>query len=85
MHFYPAYKLDELAGLPKRTLEVMWECITIIEAQNQLKDLTSLDFPNMKKPQRQKLHKELYKLAYPSDVRSKNYITADDLKKLVGR
>ena len=63
----------------------MWDCITVIEAQNQLTLLTALDFPNMKKTQRQKLHKEVYKLAYPSEIRAKNYVSIEDLQRIVGR
>lgn len=83
--FYPAYTIDALAKLPKRTLDVMWECITIIEAQDQLKMFNALDWPNMKKGQRQKLHKELYRQAYPSQLRAKNYISVQDLQRIVGK
>lgn len=82
--FYPAYKIDDLANLPKRTLDIMWECITVIEAQDQLKSFNISDWPNMKKAQRQKLHKELYRQAYPASLRKKNKITADDFAKMLG-
>ena len=62
----------------------LWDCITIIEAQEQLKMLSALDWPNMKKSQRTNFHKELFKKAYPSEIRKKNYVSIDDLKKLQG-
>lgn len=47
--------------------------------------MNALDWPNMKKEQRQKRHRELYKQAYPSSIKEKNYITLEDLDKLQGR
>jgi hypothetical protein len=85
VRFYPAYTLDGLSKLPKRTLDVMWEAITIIEAQDQLALLSALDWPNMKKQKRQELHRDLHRKAYPSSLREKNYVSIDDLKKIVGR
>lgn len=63
----------------------MWEAITVIEAQEQLKNMTLMDWPNLKKAQRTKLHKELCKNAYPSEIRKKNYISPEELLKVLGR
>lgn len=57
----------------------------MIEAQEQLKELTSKDWPNMKKATREKFHKELYSKAYPKEMRTKKYITVQDLQKVLGR
>lgn len=62
----------------------MWEAITMIEAQEQLKKLNTLDWPNLKNDKRQKEHRRLNKIAYPSSIKEKNYITIDDLKSLQG-
>lgn len=67
------------------TLEKFWQGITIIEAQEQLKMMSVMDWPNMKKDKRQKAHKELHKQAYPSSMSPKNYITIDDLKNMVAK
>lgn len=83
--FYSGYTIAELGNVPKRTLDIMWECITIIEAQDQLKTMTSLDWPNMKKNQRQQLHRELYKQAYPSSIKQKNYVDMNDFKRMFGK
>lgn len=66
-------------------LNEMWGQITVIEAQEQLKLLIALDWPNMKKTARQKKHKELYNQAYPSELRVKNYVSVADLQKVLGR
>jgi len=81
--FYPAYKISDLAEVPKRTLDMMWECITIMEAQDQLKLLNALDWPNMKKQQRSKLHRELFSQAYPSALKKKQKISIQDLQKVL--
>ncbi len=59
--------------------------MTSIEAQEQLKLMTVADWPNMKKQTRSKVHRELFKQAYPSEVRKKNYITPEELQKVLGR
>lgn len=40
------------------------------------------DYPMMKKEARQKLHKQVYKQAFPDQ--KKRVITTDDLKKVLG-
>lgn len=66
-------------------VSMLWESITMIEAQEQLKRLTVADWPNMKKSQRDKRHKELFAMAYPSEIRPKNSISVNDLKKFMGQ
>lgn len=70
---------------PESVLNQMWEQITVIEAQEQLKLMSALDWPNMKKSTREKNHRALFKEAYPSAIREKKYITVQDLQKVVGR
>lgn len=83
--FFPAYKISDLAELSSMTLDVMWQCITMIEAQEQLKAMTIADWPNMKKAQRQKLHKDLFRQAFPRALKQKNIIELSDLQKVLGR
>lgn len=66
-------------------IESLWQAITVIEAQQQLMKMSVADWPNMKKQQRSKVHKELFSKAYPSEVRKKNYITPEQLQKVLGR
>jgi hypothetical protein len=69
--------------MPNRTIDVLWRCITTIEAQDQLKLLNALDWPNMKKAQRLKLHKDLFRQAFPSSLKPKNVITTQDLQRIL--
>lgn len=57
----------------------------MIEAQEQLKKLNTLDWPSMKNDKRQKEHRRLHKLAYPVSIKQKDYITIDDLMSFQGR
>ena len=87
------YKLSYFYGIRPDILEnyelsrvnKMWECVTMIEAQEQLKIMTAMDWPNLKKDKRQKLHRELHRQAYPSSISKKDYITVDQLRHLVGK
>jgi len=77
--------LEEIETVDSERVESLWQAITVIEAQEQLKQMSIADWPNMKKQQRSKIHKELFKQAYPSEIRKKNYITPEDLGKVLGR
>ena len=63
----------------------MWQNITVIEAQEQLKRLTEIDWSNMKQAQRKKLHKKLYDLAFSGDLKPKNFVSLTDVQKALGR
>jgi hypothetical protein len=65
--------------------EMLFEHITIIEAQEQLKMLSAHDWPNMKKEKRKQLHRELYQKAYPKHLRKKNFVTAEDVQRSLVR
>lgn len=77
--------MEEIETVDSERVESLWQAITVIEAQEQLKQMSIADWPNMKKQQRSKIHKELFKQAYPSEIRKKNYITPEDLGKVLGR
>lgn len=55
----------------------------MIEAQEQLKTLSALDWTNMKKESRNKMHRDLMKKAYPFQ-KPKKSITPQDLAKMLG-
>jgi hypothetical protein len=77
--------LSEIENTDSDKIESLWLAITSIEAQEQLKKLSVADWPNMKKAARTKMHKELFSKAYPSEIKKKNYITADQMQKLLGK
>ena len=42
-----------------------FDAITVIEAQNMLISMQVADYPNMKRDDRSRLHREIHKKAYP--------------------
>lgn len=65
-------------------VSLLWESITILEAQKQLKELIVADWPNMKPSERKKFHRDLFSKAYPDEIQTKQQITVADLKKIMG-
>lgn len=53
--------------------------ITVIEAQEMLKQLTVQDWPNQKPKGRERLHKQLYKKAYPDTFKEGRKVSAETL------
>lgn len=75
----------ELENYDKETLIGMWQAITVLEAQDQLRMMGLMDWPNMKKNNRQKIHRDLHRLAYPSSAKEKNYISMQDVQMMLRR
>jgi hypothetical protein len=66
-------------------VDAMWLAITEIEAQQAINQMFLADWPNMKKEARKKKHKELFDLAYPRAEKKKNFVTLDEVQRLLGR
>jgi len=54
-----------------------WLAISTIEAQQTLLKLRLMDWPNMKKQDRQSWHRQLHKVAYPETHSGKELSTKD--------
>jgi len=65
-------------------VEMLWEQITVIEAQEQIKAMKALDFPHQRKQDRQKIHKDLSMSAYPDEMKPKNYVSVETVQRLLG-
>jgi hypothetical protein len=59
---------------------MLLRCIERFESQDMLRDMTVGDFSHMDKKARSKLHKDVFKVAYPEQMKKK-VVTADDLIK----
>jgi len=59
-----------------------YQSIEMLEAQELLSALTSHDWPNMKKAQRERLHKKLHKTAYPATY--SRPVSVEGLAKILG-
>lgn len=63
--------------MPADIFNEFWEAITVIEARQMLTQMTVADYPNLKKPDREKLHRQIYELAHPSIFSNSKEETAD--------
>lgn len=57
----------------------------MIEAQEQLKLLSAYTFKNLKKKDQESTKKTLYNQAYPNELKAKNYVSIEDVQKVLGR
>jgi hypothetical protein len=54
----------------------------VLESQEMLRLMNIADFPDMKKDARSKMHRQVYKAAYPNQA--KKVVTVEDLKNVLG-
>lgn len=81
------YKISpvELLRLPNLAVRKLWEGITMIEAQEQLKAFQVQDWPNMKKQTRAKTHRDLFKKAYPKKKQAiPTNLKQEDIVRMLG-
>lgn len=71
-----------MEALSAEEFNAYFQAIDILESQEMLRALTVSDFPDMKKINREKLHRQLHKRAYP--YQKKVAITVEDLKRMLG-
>ncbi len=82
-YFY-GWTHDYIDGLNVEVSEEYWQAITMIEAQEMLKQMTVANAPYMKPQQYKNLHKSLHKQAYPKTHSGEAPIGPQDLAKLLG-
>lgn len=81
-HFYSISPLD-LLEMPSILVDELWQNLTIIEAQEQLKSFQAHDWSNLSRGKRESEHKRLHRLAYPNTIQEKKSITVEDLQRLL--
>ena len=74
--------LDSVKKLPFSECLDMWNCITMIEAQDTLLKMKIAVYPNMDAHNKNKLHREMYKKAFiEKDVK---VLTTEELARKLG-
>ena len=68
--------------MPYNRVLKYYKAIGQLEAQELLSQLTIADYPNCKKDYRNKVHKELFKKAYPNA--EKKILTTEELVRKLG-
>lgn len=74
------YTVEYVECLDSRTFRMLYNAIERFKSQDMITSMTVGDFSHMDKKQRSKLHKEVFKVAYPEQMK-KRIVTADDLIK----
>jgi len=77
-HYY-GYKYDEVIELDFETFDTLHAGMNQLQARETLRDFTKHDWQNMKQQARSKLHKSIFKVAYPREIKA-SAITTDKLK-----
>ena len=57
--------------MPEENVELLWQAITRIEAEQVLLKMKLADYPNMKQPARENFHRRMYIKAYPESQEAK--------------
>lgn len=83
MAYFYSVPFSFIEELDVESFQKYWDAITIIEAQEMLNQITVADWPHMKKGSREKLHKGLYRKAYPSIFREQKQVSMDDLARIL--
>lgn len=83
MHFYPGMSLREIESLSADVEEMLWQAITVIEAQQALVSLQIASYPHMKKSSQERVHREFNRLAYQWNRGEKRTITVEQMAALI--
>lgn len=65
--------------------EMLWQSITMIESQDMLIAMKTADFPHLKKENRSRVHKSIYKNAFPKVFENTEPMDNEKLAKFIGR
>jgi len=76
-NFYK-YSLKEIKDLDHRDFTMLFYGMQQIEAKRCLRSFNVSDYPTLKQDERSKLHRNMYKVAYPEDF-VKRAVKTDDL------
>ena len=77
-YFY-GWTHDQIMDLDWEWAQAYWLGITVIKAQGALQAMRVSDYPHLKKSDRQKMHKEMHKLAYPVTHRTAKELSPQEL------
>jgi len=78
------YKYDEVLDMELRTFNHLVKCMEVNEARERLINMEISAYPHLKKESQDKLHKKVYKLAIPSELRANKAVKVEDLNNIYG-
>lgn len=78
-HYYPGYKLHEVTEMDEETFETLMAGIEVIESKKTLIGFQVNDFPTLKQSVRERVHRNLQRIAFPDDFK-KSIVRTDQLQ-----
>lgn len=82
MRFY-GMSLAEVDGLTNEANEMLWQAVTIVEAQETLVNMKVSSFPHMKKEDIDKTHRSIHRLAFPAIYEKPVEITPEHFARMI--
>lgn len=83
--FFYGFSFSEIETMPIVDANMFYRAITVIEAQEMMKQVQVSSFPKMKKESQEKLHRALHKQAYPEAYSTQKAVSSEDMAKMLSR
>lgn len=78
------YKYEEVLELDNDLFAYLVRCMEINEARERLINMEISLYPHLTKDNQRKLHKKVYKLAIPNELRKEKAVKVEDLQNIYG-
>lgn len=82
MRFY-GLGLGEVRNMDSEDEEMLWQAITVIEAQDALVQIKNNSFHRMKRNEQERYHRRLHRKAYPDDYAEPVTVTPQSIARIV--
>ena len=60
-----------------------WAAVSVLEAQEGLVQMSMMDWPNLKRPDRSKRHRELHRIAFPKSWQESKPVSGEDMARII--
>lgn len=79
-----SYKYEEVLDMDLNTFNLLVKCMEINSARERLINMETSLYPHLKRKDQSNLHKKVYRLAVPAELRVEKAVKVDDLKNIYG-
>ena len=83
MHYYPAYKFEDVLEMNTVIYNSMVKLMNINEARDGLRELEFAVYPKLKQDGRKELHRNYYRIAHPHNFEHKDVVSLSDISKVL--
>lgn len=81
--FTYGFSYGEIETMPACDANIYYRAITVIEAQEMLKQLQIVSYPKTSKEAQQKLHRSLHRQAYPEQYNADKAVSAEQMASIL--